>query len=867
MQKQVKDSTFGYHGFSQDSIDKNLKKVKKSHFKMFFSLAVMVLLISGGLIAFYLVGQRGSGDLRQDASMRVGLLQVEIDQDEEQKLDYVPNMLLVKTKQADPVFATLSRVTAQLSEDHDVVFSQEESVSEISQLDGVGLVALDQEEDQNLSEVIELLAEDDSIEYVEPVYLAEFFSVNDSYYKNNGKSGLDYYQWNLARINIEGAWDLLPDKGSSQVVAAVIDSGVAFMNYTDPQTGDQYKKAPELAHVNFVAPASFQSVSCSAEALPATVKTQYAGDYFGHGTHIAGTIAQATNNSAHAAGIAAKTSIMPIRIGHPCPEGSVLDEVISSIDIALGVRHAVDNGANVISMSLGLNDSQILRDAIKYAYDHGVTVVAAAGNDAKNSTPISYPAAYTKTIAVGATRWDNVRSHYSQYVSRNGVGVDIVAPGGEIVNSEGYVNDMNDDLLFDGILQQTIVTNDPSSFTEVGNYIQINPEVGFFCVKQVGTNINLAVDECGLMQGTSMATPHVTGVVALMLAANPSLTPDEVRTILLDTAQWHEGYNSSEYGAGLLDAQAAVAAVLGTSPSPNPTNTPTITPEPTISGSPTPEVTPDPGAACSSPSDCNDNNECTLDLCVSPGTANALCQYQVLTGSVCNSGSGICNENGQCTTLDDVAVVSLQVTLDGIPYCEGNNCHHPQENGKEIDVQVMLINSSDTSITKNLSMKYDQAAKAYKTKMTEPLILTTLTPGPYMIVVKGPMHLGTRYCYYGSKAKNSCSFVDLVNATSTLNATTAAQEKFVWLESGQAYNLDFSLSPVKVGDLPISSSGSNTQDGKVDVKDYSFMLSCLGSKSRTASCVARADVDYSGQVNNIDLGLLRRTLTEVADQI
>jgi|GEM_PF-5349586 len=872
-------TTFGYHEQNTSSFKRNSKRNNNKKIGLMFGLFVLVLLISGGGIALFLTSQKGSGDLRQDASMKAGLIKAdpagfESDDDE---LDYVPNMILVKTRDSEPVLSTLSRVTAQLAEDQDVAFEQENPVATVAQLDRIGLVTLDQAEEQDLNETIQLLEEDESIEYAEPVYLAKYTTVNDSYYKTNEKSGLDYFQWNLNRINIEGAWDLLPDKGSSQVIAAVIDSGVAFMNYTDPQTGVSFGKAPELSHINFVAPASIQSLDCELEPLADTVVTQYAGDYRGHGTHVAGTIAQATNNSAHAAGIAAKTSIMPIRVGHPCAGGE-REEVISVLDIALGVIHAVDNGAKVINMSIGVGgDATVLREAIEYAYDNEVTVIVSSGNDAENSTPIMYPAAYPETISVGATAWDNSRASYSQYIPRNGVGVDIMAPGGELVGDDGYLADVNEDKLFDGIVQQTMMPGDPDSFTEVGNYLQVNPDVGYYCLLEVDGEIEIAIDECGLFQGTSMAAPHVTGVVALMLAANPDLSPDEVRAILLDSAQWHDGYNASEYGAGLVDAQAAVASSLGTSPTteptetpsvtPEPTETPSVTPEPTISESPTPEVTPDPDVTCNSPSDCDDDNECTLDLCVSPGTANALCQHQVLAGNICNSGSGICDENGQCTTLEDIAVVSFQVALDGIPYCEGESCHHPLENGREVDVQVMLISSMEATITKNISLKYDQTSKTYKSKSTEPLILTSINPGPYMVVLKGPMHLGTRYCYYGSKAGNSCTLADLVNASSNYDLVKANQEMFVWLETGKAFNLDFSKHPVKVGDFPISAAGSNTQDGKADVKDYSFMLSCLGNKSRTDSCITRADVDYSGQVNNIDLGLLRKTLTEVADQI
>jgi len=106
----------------------------------------------------------------------------------------------------------------------------------------------------------------------------------------------------------------------------------------------------------------------------------------------------------------------------------------------------------------------------------------------------------------------------------------------------------------------------------------------------------------------------------------------------------------------------------------------------------------------------------------------------------------------------------------------------------------------------------------------------------------------------------------LVEATVNFDEAEAAQEKFIWLTPGKYYQLNLSAAPVKAGDLPISGEQKNQQDGMANVIDYSFLLSCLGSSSRSEVCLGYADLDYSGQVNNIDLGLMRRTLKEVVDQ-
>ncbi|MGL5805569.1 MAG: S8 family peptidase, partial [Xenococcaceae cyanobacterium] len=299
-------------------------------------------------------------------------------------------------------------------------------------------------------------------EYIEPNYQYSAFDIPDDpeYSK----------QWNFRSINVEQAWD--ETKGGG-ITVAVIDTGIS--------------KVPDLKATNFVEGYDFVNDRVDAS------------DDQGHGTHVAGTIAQSTNNGYGVAGIAYEAKLMPIKVLAASGGGTIAD-------IAEGIKFAADRGANIINMSLGGGgESNLMKEAIDYAHKKGVVIIAAAGNSNQNAS--AYPARYPHVISVAATGAAGEKAPYSNF----GAGVDIAAPGGSNTGK---------------ILQNTI-----------------DPRTGESAFLE--------------FQGTSMAAPHVAGVAALIEASGIS-EPDRVRQILLQSTRKVKEDPLNHYGAGHLDAAASV---------------------------------------------------------------------------------------------------------------------------------------------------------------------------------------------------------------------------------------------------------------------------------------------------------------------
>jgi serine protease len=398
------------------------------------------------------------------------------------------------------------------------------------------------------------------VEYVEPNYnMYAFTTPNDTYYQ---------YQWHMSQLNMPDAWDIT--MGSSSVKVAVIDTGVAY-DLSD-LSGTAFDLVNDKDFVN---------------------NDMDAYDDNAHGTHCAGTIAQTTNNASGTVGMAPNITILPLKVLANSGSGA-------TDGIAAAIIWAADHGTDVISMSLGGGGfSQTMYDALEYAYNAGVVIFAAAGNDGTGT--VSYPAAYNEwVIAVGSTRYDKQKAPYSQY----GSALDIMAPGGDTSvdqNGDGYA---------DGVLQQTITGY--NSTTKTTDY---TPGYFFF-------------------QGTSMACPHAAGLGALLKSHKLDATPAQIRAAMENTAEdlGAAGWDST-FGWGLMDPVAALNYIVG---APNP--------------DPDPEPDPDPTGSVHQTQTVNDslsytyNREDNFTIAVAEGTVNLSLNFS--TANLCDMDLFLYNPSG-----------------------------------------------------------------------------------------------------------------------------------------------------------------------------------------------------------------------------
>lgn len=280
-------------------------------------------------------------------------------------------------------------------------------------------------------------------------------------------------QWGPTKINAPGAWDL--EVGDSSVKLAIVDTGVDY-DHEDLQDRFGFLNGIDI-------------VNGDDDPMP---DPGVSGDE--HGTHCAGIAAATINNNKGIAGMA-QVTLLAVKVFN--------GRTGYASDVAQGIRWAADNGANVISLSLGGGSVSYLEDACEYAWNQGLILVASSGND--DHLGVDYPAAYETVIAVGAIDQNDQRCSYPGWWGSNyGQELELVAPGHEILS--------------------TVLSN---SYSE--------------------------------KDGTSMATPHVSGVAALILSSNLGLTNQQVRDIL-DTAADDLGEAGRDiyFGFGRVDAYEAV---------------------------------------------------------------------------------------------------------------------------------------------------------------------------------------------------------------------------------------------------------------------------------------------------------------------
>lgn len=354
--------------------------------------------------------------------------------------------------------------------------------------------------------MIRALRKQPNIRYAEPNYIRRKLLVpNDHYY---------HYQWHYPLINLPDAWNITT--GSSDVVVAVVDSGV-LVDHPDLQ-GQLVDGYDFISDIN----ASLDGDGIDNNPDDPGDQDGADGSSTFHGTLVAGTIAAATNNSTGAAGIAWNTKIMPLRV-LGSGEATTWD-ILEAVKYAAGMENdsgiILNDPVDIINLSLGgEGDSFFERQIYSEVRDRGIIVIASAGNE--GSDVETYPAAYESVISVSAVTINETLAPYSNYGST----IDVGAPGGSSTDTNG-------DGFMDGVLN---ACGDDSSGSIEMTYT--------------------------FATGTSVAAPHVSGVVALMKALYPGLTPDEFDSLLaggyLTRDIGVEGRDDS-FGYGLIDAYKAV---------------------------------------------------------------------------------------------------------------------------------------------------------------------------------------------------------------------------------------------------------------------------------------------------------------------
>jgi serine protease len=402
------------------------------------------------------------------------------------------------------------------------------------------------------------LAERPEVEYAQPAYrIHTMFVPNDPRYKST--PSFTPGQWNLPLIGMESAWDIQPQAGSA-ITVAVLDTGMAYTTATLTPTipafvDDAGVRYPALGRVTIPYSSATQLVSSGRIVAPHDFiwDNDQPLDFDGHGTHVAGTIGQLTNDGVGLAGVAFNVKLMPVKV-----VDSFWDDLFGApnsgtdVEVARGIRYAADNGAKVINMSIGRtgppDTAPAVEDAIRYAVGKGVFIAIAGGNEFEDGNPREViaeiasrvqgavsVAAVDRNATIGDHRCAGTSSSPSchAYYSNTGPWVELSAPGG---SERGYGRD-------GFIWQQTF------NFDFVETYL--------LPVSQYRAPRFDVFADVGYI-GTSMATPHVSGVAAMVMQqgiTNPAAVEAALERFGVDLGA---AGRDDEYGFGLIDARNAL---------------------------------------------------------------------------------------------------------------------------------------------------------------------------------------------------------------------------------------------------------------------------------------------------------------------
>jgi serine protease len=350
-----------------------------------------------------------------------------------------------------------------------------------------------------VEEAMRRLRQMPEVAYVEPNFVARASQTRPGHFAPNDE--FYRFQWNMRMLDAERTWGI--QKGDRSVAVAVLDTGVAYEDF------GPFRKAPDWGNTVFLPGFDFVN------------RDSHANDDEGHGTHVASTIAEEADNREGVAGLAFECAIMPVKVLDASGEGSFFD-IAEGVDYAVNFTQNGERPVKVINLSLGgPGESRTLREAIDRAVAAGVTVVAASGNE--NSSTVEFPASLPTVIGVGAVDQRKVRARYSNH----GTALDLVAPGGDVRRDDDR------DGFPDGVAQQTL----DSDAVEAGRF---------------------DVFDYFLINGTSMAAPHVSAAAALLYRQGIT-SPAAVQRALEQTAEdLGPAGRDDEYGHGLIRPSEAL---------------------------------------------------------------------------------------------------------------------------------------------------------------------------------------------------------------------------------------------------------------------------------------------------------------------